>query len=54
MSQTAIARIWKAFPLRPYHGDKFKLSKDPLFIDNLRDIVGLYLDPPERAAVVGR
>jgi hypothetical protein len=48
MSQTAIARIWKAFPLRPRAGSTFKLSNDPLFIDNVRDLVGLYLDPPAR------
>ena len=54
MSQTAIARIWKAFALQPHRVDTFKLSKDPLFIDKVRDIVGLYLDPPARAALVGR
>jgi hypothetical protein len=54
MSQTAIAPIWKAFPLRPRGGGTFKLSNDPLFIDNVRDLVGLYLDPPPRAAAVGR
>ena len=45
MSQTAIARIWKAFALQPHRVDTFKLSKDPLFIDKVRDIVGLYLAP---------
>jgi len=49
MSQTAVARIWKAFALQPQRVDTFKLSKDPLFIDKVRDIVGLYLDPPARA-----
>jgi transposase len=52
MSQTAIARIWKAFALQPYRVDTFKLSKDPLFIDKVRDIVGLYLDPPARALLL--
>jgi len=45
MSQTAIARIWKAFALQPHRVATFKLSKDPLFIDKVCDIVGLYLNP---------
>src|SRR6266478_6341017 len=52
MSQTAIARIWKAFALQPHRVDTFKLSKDPLFIDKVRDVVGLYLDPPARALLL--
>jgi transposase len=52
MSQSAIARIWKAFALQPHRTDTFKLSKDPLFIDKVRDIVGLYLQPPDRALVL--
>ena len=52
MSQTAIARIWKAFALQPHRIETFKLSNDPLFIDKVRDIVGLYLNPPERALVL--
>ena len=52
MSQTAIARIWKAFALQPHRVDTFKLSKDPLFIDKVRDIVGMYLDPPARALLL--
>jgi len=52
MSQTAIARIWKAFALQPHRVETFKLSKDPLFIDKVRDIVGLYLDPPARALLL--
>jgi transposase len=52
MSQSAIARIWKAFALQPHRVETFKLSKDPLFIDKVRDIVGLYLAPPERALVL--
>jgi len=52
MSQTAIARIWKAFALQPHRVDTFKLSKDPLFIDKVRDIVGLYVNPPDRALLL--
>jgi transposase len=52
LSQTAVARIWKAFALQPHRTDTFKLSKDPLFIDKVRDIVGLYLAPPDRALIL--
>lgn len=52
MSQTAVARVWKAFALQPHRSDTFKLSKDPLFIEKVRDIVGLYLNPPDRALVL--
>jgi transposase len=52
LSQTAVVRIWKAFGLKPHLAETFKLSTDPLFIDKVRDIVGLYLDPPERAIVL--
>jgi transposase len=52
MSQPAISRIWKAFGLKPWLEETFKLSEDPLFIDKVRDIVGLYLNPPERAVVL--
>jgi transposase len=52
MSQSAVARIWKAFALQPHRVETFKLSKDPLFIDKVRDIVGLYLAPPDRALVL--
>jgi transposase len=52
MSQPTIARIWKAFGLKPWQEDTFKLSEDPLFIDKVRDVVGLYLNPPERAVVL--
>jgi transposase len=48
MSQPTISRIWKAFGLKPWLEDTFKLSSDPLFIDKVRDIVGLYLNPPVR------
>jgi hypothetical protein len=46
------ARIWRAFSLAPHRAETFKLSKDPLFIDKVRDIVGLYMNPPERALVL--
>ncbi len=52
LNQTAITRIWAAFGLQPWRAESFKLSTDPLFIDKVRDIVALYLDPPERAAVL--
>ena len=52
MSQTAISRIWRAFALQPHRSETFKLSKDPLFVDKVRDIVGLYMSPPERALLL--
>ena len=52
LSQTAVARIWKAFALQPHRTSTFKLSKDPLFIEKVRDIVGLYLNPPDKALVL--
>jgi transposase len=52
LSQSAVSRIWRAFGLQPHRQDSWKLSKDPLFIDKVRDVVGLYLDPPERAVVL--
>jgi transposase len=52
MSQTAISRIWRAFGLKPHLTETWKLSTDPQFIDKVRDIVGLYLDPPEAALVL--
>lgn len=52
MSQTAVSRIWRAFGLQPHRTETFKLSTDPLFIEKVRDIVGLYLSPPERAVVL--
>jgi transposase len=52
LNQTAVHRIWKAFGLQPHRQDSWKLSKDPLFIDKVRDVVGLYLNPPERAVVL--
>ena len=52
LSQTAVSRIWRAFGLQPHRQDTWKLSKDPLFVDKVRDVVGLYLNPPERAVVL--
>ena len=52
LSQSAVSRIWRAFGLQPHRQDSWKLSRDPLFIDKVRDVVGLYLDPPERAVVL--
>jgi transposase len=52
LSQTAVTRIWRAFGLQPHRQETFKLSSDPLFVDKVRDIVGLYLDPPLKAMVL--
>lgn len=52
LSQTAVCRIWHAFGLQPHRQGTFKLSTDPMFIDKVRDVVGLYLNPPERAIVL--
>ncbi len=52
LSQTAVSRIWRAFGLRPHQSETFKLSADPAFVEKVRDIVGLYLAPPERALVL--
>src|SRR5438552_6526963 len=52
MSQSAVSRIWRAFALKPHQVETFKPSPDPRFIDKVRDIVGLYLNPPEAAVVL--
>ena len=52
LSQTAVCRIWRAFGLRPHRVETFKLSTDPLFVEKVRDIVGLYMAPPDRALVL--
>jgi transposase len=52
LSQTMVSRIWRAFALQPHRVEGFKLSKDPLFIEKVRDIVGLYLNPPDKALVL--
>lgn len=52
LTQNAIVRIWHAFGLQPHRVENFKFSKDPQFIEKVRDIVGLYLNPPDRAIVL--
>ena len=52
MSQTMVSRIWRAFGLQPHRSETFKLSRDPAFVDKVRDVVGLYLNPPDRALVL--
>jgi len=52
LSQSTVSRIWRAFGLQPHRTEAFKLSKDPLFVEKVRDIVGLYLNPPDRALVL--
>ncbi len=51
MSQPTVSRIWRAFGLKPWAADTFKLSEDPLFIEKVRDVVGIYMNPPEHAVV---
>lgn len=52
LTQSAVHRIWKAFGLQPHRSETFKLSRDPQFVAKVRDVVGLYLNPPERAVVL--
>src|SRR4051794_20559157 len=52
LSKSTIGRIWKTFELKPHRADTFKLSTDPLFVEKVFDVVGLYLDPPEGAVVL--
>ncbi len=52
LTQTAVSQIWRAFGLQPHRQQTWKLSKDPQFIEKVRDVVGLYLNPPERAVVL--
>ncbi len=52
LTQSSVSRIWRAFGLQPHRQETWKLSRDPLFIDKVRDVVGLYLNPPERAVVL--
>jgi hypothetical protein len=52
LSQTAVSRIWRAFALQPHRTDSFKLSADPFFVEKVRDVVGLYMNPPDRALVL--
>jgi len=52
LSRSTVNRVWRAFALQPHRTETFKLSKDPLFIEKVRDVVGLYLNPPDRALVL--
>jgi putative transposase len=52
LSHTTIRRIWNAFGLQPHRAETFKLSTDPLFVDKVQDVVGLYMSPPNRAIVL--
>jgi transposase len=52
LTQSAVSRIWRAFGLQPHRQDTFKLSTDPMFVDKVRDIVGLYMAPPLMAMVL--
>src|ERR1043166_8202272 len=52
LSVSTVHRIWSAFSLVPHRSETFKLSTDPQFVEKVRDVVGLYLDPPERALVL--
>ena len=52
LSATTVGRVWRAFGLQPHRSETFKLSTDPLFVEKVRDIVGLYLAPPDRALVL--
>lgn len=51
-SQAAVTRIWRAYGLKPHASETFELATDPSFIDKVRDAVGPYLAPPERASVL--
>jgi len=52
LSQATVGRIWRAFGLQPHRSETFKLSPDPLLVDKVRDIVGLYMSPPDKAVVL--
>ena len=52
VSQSTVSRVWRAFGLQPHRVETFKLSADPLFIEKVRDVVGLYLNPPTKAMVL--
>ena len=52
LSQSTVSRIWRAFSLQPHRSETFKLSKDPQFVEKVRDVVGLYMSPPDRAVVL--
>jgi transposase/transcriptional regulator with XRE-family HTH domain len=52
LSKSTIGRIWRAFELKPHREDGFKLSNDPLFVEKVHDVIGLYLNPPDAAVVL--
>lgn len=52
VSPTAVLRVWRAFGLQPHRAESFSLSKDPLFVEKVRDVVGLYMSPPDNAVVL--
>ncbi len=52
MSKDSVARIWRAFGLKPHRSETFQLSSDPFFVDKVRDVVGLYMNPPANAVVL--
>jgi hypothetical protein len=52
ISTTSVGRIWRGFGLQPHRLETFKLSSDPLFVDKVRDIAGLYFNPPDHALVL--
>jgi transposase len=52
LSKSTVSRIWRAFSLQPHRSETFKLSTDPLFVEKVRDVVGLYMNPPEHAIVL--
>ena len=52
LSRTMVHRVWQRFDLQPHRVEKFKISHDPQFEEKVRDIVGLYLNPPDRAVVL--
>jgi transposase len=52
ISTSSVGRIWRAFGLQPHRAETFRLSQDPLFVDRVRDVVGLYLNPPDHALVL--
>jgi len=52
LSQSAVVRIWNAFGLQPHRSETFKVSTDPFFVEKVRDVVGLYVNPPDHAVVL--
>ena len=52
LSQTMVSRVWRAFGLQPHRAETFKLSSDPALVDKVRDVVGLYMSPPDHALVL--